>query len=144
MTNFIMMWDDMYYGTASFHLGMQQAQKGKSSFHWVITSSIKCLFQSMIGCSHHLGWTLRVNILYYIHQVKYCLGILCQGTFFSSTLLLLTFLICTYLSYSRFKFNVFLLSFDIWYLFKILSLVFEVRVVRNDEDIATKDDRITW
>jgi hypothetical protein len=36
-----------------------------------------------------------------------------------------------------------LLSFDILYLFKTLSLVFEIEVVKNDEDIATKDGKIT-
>jgi hypothetical protein len=39
---------------------------------------------------------------------------------------------------------IYLLSFDIWYLFTKFSLVFEVEVVRNDEDIATKDGKITW
>jgi len=61
-------------------------------------------------------------------------GVLGEGTFFSPTLLLLNFLICTYLNHYKFHFiSLFALSFDTLYLFDLLVLVL-------DQEEGTHDD----
>jgi hypothetical protein len=46
--------------------------------------------------------TLNVKILHYMHQMKFYLGVLCERTFFSY-LIIINFLLYTYLSHLKFN-----------------------------------------
>jgi hypothetical protein len=78
-----------------------------------------------------LGATMNVNIFTLLTSTKTLFGGYYVNERFFPILLLLDFLICTYLSHSKFNYNFWFSSnIDTIYLFKFLVLIFEV--MRND------------
>jgi hypothetical protein len=91
-------------------------------------SSARTLKNKGSLCTKILGATLSVKILRYFHQTRYFWGVIRWRNFFSPTLLLLKFLLCTYLNHYKFHFiSMFALSFDTLYLFDLLVLVLDQR-----------------